>query len=309
MNFRPTVSVAIPVLDEAAHIGACLDAVESQTYPEILEVLVIDGGSTDGTPDLARGRSGVTLVSNPRRLQAFGLNLALDLAGGEMFVRIDGHCVVAADYVQQCVRAVNETGAAVVGGAMRPIGNGWLGAGIAAAMRSRLGAGPARFHIGGPSRWTDTVYLGAYRTQMARLLGGYSAMDANEDAEFAIRMRNRGGIWYDERIRSSYVPRASLVALGRQFFRYGRGRALTARRHPKSVKARQLASPMLLLGLCSPWRKEVALVYVAMIALRAAGEGRGHPLTGLGMALAMPTMHLSWGLGFFIGLARDRRSA
>ena len=41
-------------------------------------------------------------------------------------------------------------------------------------MRSRLGAGPARFHVGGPAGWVDTVYLGAYRLADARAIGGYA---------------------------------------------------------------------------------------------------------------------------------------
>ena len=50
---RPRVTVGLPVLDEATHLGTCLAAVAAQTYPEIVEVLVADGGSSDRTRQVA----------------------------------------------------------------------------------------------------------------------------------------------------------------------------------------------------------------------------------------------------------------
>ena len=107
----PTVTVAIPVLDEEAHLGACLDAIEAQTYSGIVEVLVIDGGSSDRSVEIARQHQMVRVLDNPRRIQSAALNRALDEAAGEILVRVDGHCVIAADYVERCV-ALDANGAA-----------------------------------------------------------------------------------------------------------------------------------------------------------------------------------------------------
>ncbi|MCA1657042.1 MAG: glycosyltransferase family 2 protein [Actinobacteria bacterium] len=238
----PSVTVAIPVLNEAEHIDACLDAVAAQTYGNIVEVLVVDGGSSDATREIVAGRRGnVRLLDNPRRIQSAALNVALAAARGEMFIRVDGHCTIAGDYVERCVAALDETGAAMVGGAMNPQADGWLGAGVAAAMTSPFGVGPARFHVGGPPSWVDTVYLGAYPTALAREVGGYREdVGVNEDAEFAIRMRPRGGVRFEPAIRSTYTPRGNLRAVTRQFYRYGRSRAATVRRHPRSIAPRHL---------------------------------------------------------------------
>ena len=98
----PPVTVAIPVLNEALHIDACLDAVDAQTYGNVIEVLVVDGGSTDATREIVARRGGnVRLVHNPRRIQAAALNVALAEAQGEVFVRVDGHCTIAPDYVER----------------------------------------------------------------------------------------------------------------------------------------------------------------------------------------------------------------
>ncbi|MGI8777619.1 MAG: glycosyltransferase family 2 protein [Acidimicrobiales bacterium] len=305
----PSVTVAIPVLNEEAHLGACLDALAAQTYPGVVEVLVVDGGSTDATRSVAAGYSGVRVLDNSGRIQSAGLNVALAEAVGEILVRVDGHCTVAPDYVERCVEALERTGAAMVGGAMRPVATGWKQRGIAAAMASPAGAGPARFHVGGASGWVDTVYLGAYRTEFARRLGGYATdVGVNEDAELAIRMGAHGGVWFDETIRSTYLPRSSVRAVARQFYRYGRSRAATVRRHPGSVAPRQLAAPALVLAFCTPWRRQVAVVYGGVITAAGLGHLLRDRESALGFTLALPTMHLFWGTGFLRGLAFPRRS-
>ena len=295
----------IPTYQEAAAIDACLEAVARQTLP-VHEIFVVDGGSSDGTRALAAGHRGVTVLENPRRMQSAALNLGLGAASADVIVRVDGHCVIADDYVERCVAALEDTGATVVGGAMTPVVTGQVQEGIAAAMASRFGAGPARFHVGGEPGWVDTVYLGAYRREDALTVGGYAEdVGVNEDAEFAHRMGQLGGVWFDPSIRSEYTPRDSLRAVGRQFYRYGRSRARTALRHPGSVKPRQLVAPAVVLGLLSPWRRPVAGVYAASLLGAAAVETRQLGAVSAGVfAATLPIMHLTWGVGFLVGLMR-----
>jgi glycosyltransferase involved in cell wall biosynthesis len=304
----PTVTVAIPVMNEERHIEACLDAIAAQSYDAVVEVLVVDGGSSDGTRALvARRGEPVRLLDNPRRIQAAALNIALAAARGDVFVRVDGHCVIAPDYVECCVAALHATGAAMVGGAMSPVGMGWMQAGICAAMTSPLGVGPARFHVGGARGWVDTVYLGAYPTERARQVGGYREdVGVNEDAELAVRIGVHGGVWFDPAIRSTYSPRPSLRAVVRQFYRYGRSRAATVRQHPGSLAPRQLAAPLLLVGLASPWRKPVAAGYGSLLLVAGARQAARQPHSAPSFTLALPAMHLPWAAGFLTGLVRGR---
>jgi glycosyltransferase involved in cell wall biosynthesis len=309
LDLQPTVTVAIPVLDEAEHLETTLDSIRAQTYPFIMEVIVVDGGSTDHTREIARGYEGlaIRLVDNPGRAQAPALNIALREARGELFVRVDGHCALEPDYVASCVDAINESGAAIVGGGMSPEADGLVQRGIARAMTSRLGAGPARFHTGGPAGWVDTVYLGAFPTELARMVGGYAEdVGVNEDAELAIRMGRMGGVWFDPAIRSHYAPRKSLVALARQFYRYGHSRALTVRHHPETLRPRQMVPPLFVLAIASPWRKPVLTVYGAGILARTALEATRDPRSAPGFAASLPTMHVAWGVGFIVGAAGAR---
>jgi glycosyltransferase involved in cell wall biosynthesis len=309
MDGPTTVTVALPVLDEERHLGAALASIASQTYPFIMEVLVVDGGSRDRTREVARSypHLRVRVLDNPRRIQAAALNIALREARGEVFVRVDGHCVLEPDYVERCVDALASSGAALVGGGMTPEADGHAQRGIAAAMASRYGAGPARFHTGGPAGWVDTVYLGAFPTHLARHVGGYAEdVGVNEDAELAIRLGRLGGVWYDPTIRSRYAPRSDVRALARQFFRYGRSRALTVRRHPKSLRPRQLVAPALVLALASPRRRRVVAVYLAGVAARVAVETAHDRRCAPAFALSLPVMHVSWGAGFLAGLTYQR---
>ena len=305
----PTVTVALPVLDEAVHLEAALDSIADQSYPFIMEVLVVDGGSNDRTREIARAypRLAVRVLDNPKRIQSAALNVALKEARGEVFLRVDGHCVLEPDYVERCVSALIESGAALVGGGMTPDSAGTIQRGIAKAMASRFGAGPARFHTGGPSGWVDTVYLGAFRTELGRLVGGYAEdVGVNEDAELAIRLGRVGGVWYDPDIRSHYIPRGAVRDVARQFYGYGHSRALTVRHHPESLRLRQLLPPLLVLGIASPWRRKVAMVYGGTIVARAALELTRDPRAVPGFVASLPTMHLAWGSGFLTGLVHQK---
>jgi len=85
----PFVSVIIPMRNEEASIGACLEAVLAQDYPpDLLEVLVVDGDSDDGSAALieryARDSGRVRLLHNPRRIVPPALNAAIRAARGAL---------------------------------------------------------------------------------------------------------------------------------------------------------------------------------------------------------------------------------
>src|SRR5258706_8190845 len=118
------VSIMLAVRNEERFIARTLDAVLHQEYPlEALEILVADGASDDGTIDAIRaldvaGR--IRIIPNPRRIQAAGLNLAMQHARGDIIVRVDGHTVIAPDYLRQCVALFYQTVARNVASRLNP---------------------------------------------------------------------------------------------------------------------------------------------------------------------------------------------
>jgi len=80
------VSLIIPVLNEAACIGALL----AELPPAVAhEILVVDNGSTDATAAIARG-AGVRVVSEPRRGYGYACAAGAAAASGEVLVFMDG---------------------------------------------------------------------------------------------------------------------------------------------------------------------------------------------------------------------------
>src|SRR4051794_22384703 len=76
------VSVVVPVRNEAPYIERLLNQLVAQDLPAgALEVIVADGHSTDGTPDIvrrfARRHPCVRLIDNPQRLSSAGRNLGV----------------------------------------------------------------------------------------------------------------------------------------------------------------------------------------------------------------------------------------
>ena len=303
-------------------IARSLDAVLRQDYPaDRLEILVADGASDDATRAIVAGLAGaerVRVLSNPRRTQAAGLNLAIATALGEIVVRVDGHTIVAPDYVRQCVRTLCETGAACVGGSMIPAaaGNTPTGAAIAHATTSRFGV-PSAFRVSSRAGLADSVYLGAWpREVLGRVDPFDESLPANEDYELSYRLRAAGGtVYLSPAIRSTYFGRQTLGALARQYFTYGRGKAAVLRKHPRSLRLRQLVAPafvafVALGALAAPLNVPVRLLWLGVLALYLALAAAAsapllprHGVIGLTRAIAaFAVLHVSWGLGFWLGL-------
>ncbi len=312
----PRVSVVLPIYNEAADIEASLERIATQTYADF-EVLLADGGSNDGTLDLladwVEKDNRFRVVDNPRKLQSAGLNTALEACQGEYLVRLDGHSFVEPDYVQRCVELLDATGAAVVGGRMiaQPV-DSTVGRGIALANQSSWGAGPARFHAGATSGPAETVYLGAFRTEVVRALGGWAEdVGVNEDYELNHRIGAAGHtVWLEADLGVGYRPRSSFKKLAIQYFRYGRSKAATMKRHPDSIKPRQVVPSFLapigvavIIGRLRPLSLLSVGSHFAFVAVGAARSDAPLEVRGAG-AVAALLMHWCWSAGFWFGLVR-----
>ena len=148
----PFVSVIMPIRNEADFVAESLGAVLSQDYPaDQMEVLVADGMSTDATREIVRDiaakhpEHSVTLLDNPGRIVATGLNAALRSAKGAIIVRTDGHCRIAKDYISRCVDHLNRDRVDGVGGSINTIATTPVGRAIAAVMSSPFGVGGSAF--------------------------------------------------------------------------------------------------------------------------------------------------------------------
>ena len=315
----PPVSVIIPARDAEATIGEAIDSVLAQQYAGRLELIVADGSEGPATAAAVRRRPGVRLVTNPGRTASAGLAAGLRAANGAVVARCDAHNALPPGYLRRAVATLQRTGAANVGGRQRPVGRTFFERAVGLAMTTRLGAGGARYRLGGPEGPVDTVHLGVFRRDALDSAGGFDAgLARNEDYELNWRLRARGGtVWFDPALHVDYRPRGGVAALAAQYYRWGWWKLLMLRRHPGSLRGRQLAAPLLVLGLAaSPPLAASAgaaalgavlpAVWLAALAAGsvAAGVRRREPAAVLA-PLALMTMHLSWGAGFLVSALRS----
>jgi succinoglycan biosynthesis protein ExoA len=280
--------------------------------PRPLEVIVVDGGSRDGTGELAR-HEGAIVIDNPERTIPAALNLGLAAAHGDVLARFDAHSEMTPGYLEACLSALASDPTALnAGGWCEARATGPWGGALAAALSSPFGVGNARLWRrpaeGSTRTHVDSVPFGCYRASALRSVGGWeNGLPVNEDFELNARLRGAGGrVVFDPSIRALYHPRETLAAIARQYWRHGRWKAAMLKRSPRSLRPRQLAPPVLLasVALALVPRREAAAARVALAAY-AAGVGLASARAGGGFrtAVVLASVHLSWGSGFLYGLA------
>jgi len=322
----PLVTVVVPCYNEQETIGLLLQAIYAQSFPLAeLEVVIADGLSTDQTRQQIQNFQRkhhdlvVRVVDNVRRTIPSGLNAAIRAAEGQIIIRLDAHSIPYPDYIAQCEAALRSGCGDNVGGLWEilPGSKNWLAKSIAVAAALPLGAGDARYRIGGAAQAVDTVPFGAFYRSLVERIGYFDeTLLTNEDYEFNVRIRRSGGrVWMDPMIRSKYFARSTLGALWRQYWRYGFWKAQMLRRYPSTLRWRQAIPPVLVLSLflfsvAALWLpvfrwllvSEVMIYCLAVIiaGFQGAVKDRFWPHL-VGIPLALWVMHLAWGGGMLFG--------
>jgi succinoglycan biosynthesis protein ExoA len=321
------VSVIVPCFNEEATIDQLLEAIRGQSYPiHEIEVIIADGLSTDHTrekitefqakcPELQ-----IHIVDNQRRVIPSGLNRAIEAAKGKYILRMDAHSIPSRDYIEKCIHGLEHGLGDNVGGIWKiaPGASTWIAKSIALAAAHPLGAGDARYRIGGAAQEVDTVPFGAFRRELIEKIGKYDEnLLSNEDYELNVRLKQSGGkIWMEPAIQSIYFARANLWDLSRQYWRYGYWKAQMLRKHPKSLRWRQFIPPLFVLSvlglaifswlfILARWLLAIIVILYTsislIIGLRMAQKNKQLSLA-VGVLLAIATIHVSWGSAFLWGL-------
>ena len=329
----PAVSYVMPILNEQDTLADAVHAVLSQEYPAEAEIILSIGPCTDGThriaDDLAAHDPRVRIVDNPQGDIPTGLNLAIDSSRHNIVVRVDAHTELPAGYTRGAVAALFANDAANLGGLMSARGRTPFQQSVARAYNSPLGLGSGVYHHGDTPGPADSAYLGVFRREVLREVGGYdTSLKRGEDWELNLRIREAGHVvWFEPSLRVTYWPRATWTSLRRQMFATGVWRGDLVRRQRRSP-VRYLVAPGLVLSLVAS--AVVALVQAAGVVPGAASRLLGvvylGPLSYLvflavgagrlgGETLAaktrdgavLATIHLAWGAGFLKGITLGAR--
>ncbi len=100
-------SVIIPAYNAERTMKQCLQALQKQTFKDF-EAIVVDDGSTDRTPEIARGSSGVKLLQQKHAGPAVARNLGASKAKGDILVFLDSDCVASKNWLHEMLLPFNE---------------------------------------------------------------------------------------------------------------------------------------------------------------------------------------------------------
>jgi succinoglycan biosynthesis protein ExoA len=326
MDELPYITIIFPLRNEGAFIQRGLQAITAQNYPvDHMDILIADGMSTDDTRRVIQEFEGrhpelkLQILNNLGKIVPIGMNIALRQARGEIIIRVDGHCIIAPDYVRNCVEHLLQDGVDGVGGSMETVGESQLAKAIAIGMSSPFGVGNSAFRtISGKSMFADTVPFPAYTRNIIERAGPYDEeLVRNQDDEYNYRIRELGGkILLAEDVHSTYFSRGSLKTLWRQYFQYGFWKVRVLQKHPRQMSLRQYIPAVFVLALlgsiflaffpiCRPLSLVTPLLYLVVnffVSINTASKHGWQYLPSL--PLIFTILHMSYGLGFLAGMLR-----
>lgn len=323
------VSFVMPVLNEHAYLEHAVASVLSQDVDGPAELILALGPSSDGTTEIARRLASaderIRLVDNPDAHIPIGLNLAIRASRFPTIVRVDAHSELSPGYARRAIETLQRTGAANVGGVMRAEGRTPFQKAVARLYNSPVGLGGGAYHSGTHEGPAESAYLGVMRRSVLEEVGYLDeSIRRGEDWELNLRIRQAGHlVWFDPQLAVTYWPREKWWRLARQFRATGAWRGELVRRYGRRNGIRFFAPPALVVAIAlaavagvlqatgvldGGWSLAASAaflplaVYALLVIAVACAPGGGGLRQRLWTLLVMPTMHLSWGVGFIGGL-------
>ena len=211
------ISLIATVLNAGDHVGGFLASIAAQTrVPD--EIVIVDGGSTDGTLAALRAADGITLIEEPGANISRGRNLAIAGSAHEAIVVADADCTYGPEWLAALVAPL-EAGADVAMGWTEPIVDSLLGACV-----SSLGLPLAPDEVD-PATFMPSARSVAFRREAIDAVGGYPEWLAiGEDMWVNHRWRERSmQMRFAPGAVAGWRPRGSLGAIWTQYVRYARG--------------------------------------------------------------------------------------
>ena len=313
----PKISILIPTLNEEDFIEECVLSLMCDSYPlEQIEVLIIDGGSSDRTLEkittLQQRFKQIKHIHNSKMIVPAAMNIGIKHASNPIIVWCGSHAKYDKDYLTHSVQALlSNTGCASSGGVITPIAKTETGKAIAIATCNQFGIGNASYRYATEKTIVDTVFGGCFYKSSVNTIGGFNEeWVRNQDYEFNYRLRTHvGNIVLDPSIRCQYYCRESIKKLAQQYYSYGFWRFRTLQKHPQSLTPRQTAPVLLVVGLTLSLILGLSgyiiglllpMIYITtnivVSTFVAIKQKKWRLLTKL--PIIFTTIHLSWGSGF-----------
>lgn len=322
-----TVAVIIPTLNEERFIEHCVRSVMEQTYPiEQMDIMIVDGGSTDRTEAIVRSLStsysNIRFLHNPKRYQSAAFNIGVQSSEAPYIVRLDAHATYDTHYIERCVSLLaNHADYGNVGGVCEilPQNESLIARANALLNHLRFGIGGAAFRVGTTAQAVDSVPFGAFSREVVNQVGGIREdLARGEDNEYNARIRKAGyTVWLDPAIRSSYYARATWRSSCAQMYANGVSIGTLFYIDRQAIGLRHLVPLAFVLALLGALVATAFSVYGFYLLLAIMTAYTVAALTadiqacrryGWEYVLVLPplffSVHISYGFGTIVGLLK-----
>ena len=174
-----TISVIVPTLNEAGNVGGCLSAL--QGLPRVIEVILADGGSTDGTPGAARAQGARVIQADPGR--GGQIRAAVETARGDVLLILHADAILARDAPERLIRALAADRSAPGGCFGMAFADASLKRSLIAALNN-LKAFTTGIAFGDQAQFVRAAAL--------REMEGFPGLMLMEDVELSLRLKRMG---------------------------------------------------------------------------------------------------------------------
>ena len=323
---RPFVSALLVTFNEIDYINISLMSLINQTYPhESYEIIVVDGGSKDGTIDAVKQIQqeyssellSITLYDNPKKLLSAGWNIGIKKSKGDYVVRIDAHAKAEKDFIEKSVETMLKIDATCVGGKLSSVSIDGNDSVVAKVLSSPFGVGNSSFRVSNKEGYVDTAVYGLYKKSIFNEVGFFDeTMARSQDLEFHGRVKKAGGTFYfNPLIKSTYYTRNTVKKMLKQAYGNGKWNMIMLKRGISGLSLRHLVPFAFVLFLFisiiggffyTPiWNLCVGIIFLHLVlGLIFAIKRTNKIVQILQMPFLFISLHIVYGLGYIAGMVK-----
>lgn len=330
-KFGPLVSVVLAVRNEERHIEAVLKSLlEQETYNCELEIIIVDGDSSDATREIvdrmSSGDSRVKLLINKRKKTPYAFNLGIQQSRGQYICILGAHTIYANDYIATCLEELRLHGAGGCSGReiTRPSGGGLQAQLIAWTLAHPFGTstGSMRTREAG---FADTIPYPIFLKSTLLEVGCYDTqLHRNQDNDLSQRLRARGyKLYITDKTYCEYFVSPTAVSLAKYAFTSGFWNIISFKTNRSSMSIRHFVPGVfvfvLLLSLLTFFFSISTPDYVGLwlrfpfillgatyggASVAAAGQVafRERSVAALLMPIVFVLLHVSYGIGTLVAI-------